>query len=105
MDLIVQKFGGSSLKDNSCLNKVANIIINEYENNKNIVVVVSAQGKMTNKLIEEEKEITKDANMREHDFLLSVGEQISAAKLSMLLQEFGYESVAFTRMAVTYNNK
>ena len=96
MDLIVQKFGGSSLKDINCLNKVADIIINEYENNKNVVVVVSAQGNMTNKLIEEEKEITKKADLREHDFLLSVGEQISAAKLSMFLQELGYEAIAYT---------
>lgn len=96
MDLIVQKFGGSSLKNIECLNKVADIIINEYENNKNVVVVVSAQGKMTNKLIEEEQEITKDSNPREHDFLLSVGEQISAAKLSMFLQKLGYEAIAYT---------
>lgn len=96
MDIIVQKFGGSSLKDIKCLNKVVDIIINEYEKGSNVVVVVSAQGNMTNKLIEEELEITKEANMREHDFLVSVGEQISAAKLSMLLQEIGYDSIAYT---------
>lgn len=96
MDLIVQKFGGSSLKDINCLNMVADIIINEYEKSKNVVVVVSAQGNTTNKLIEEELEITNEANLREHDFLISVGEQISAAKLSMLLQNIGYDAIAYT---------
>ena len=106
MDLIVQKFGGSSLKDITCLNKVADIIINEYENNKDVVVVVSAQGKMTNKLLEEELEITRDSNLREHDFLVSVGEQISAAKLSMLLQEIGYDAIAYTgwQLPIITNN-
>lgn len=107
MDIIVQKFGGSSLKDIECLNKVAQIIINEYENNRNVVIVVSAQGKMTNKLIEEEKEITNNPNLREHDFLVSVGEQISAAKLSLYLQEQGYDAISFNAFQlpiITNNN-
>ena len=95
MDTIIQKFGGSSLKNIDCLNKVTEIITNDYENNKNVVVVVSAQGKTTNKLIDEEKEITANANREEHDLLVSVGEQISVAKLSLLLQEMGYNTSTY----------
>ena len=95
MDTIIQKFGGSSLKNIDCLNKVTEIITNDYENNKNVVVVVSAQGKTTNKLIHEEEEITKNANKEEHDLLVSVGEQISVAKLSLLLQETGYKTSTY----------
>lgn len=106
MEIIVQKFGGSSLENNECLKRVARIIINEYENNKNIVVVVSAQGKMTNNLIEEERTITTNPSLREHDFLVSAGEQISAAKLSMILQEEGYDAVAYNgfQLPIITNN-
>ena len=96
MDTIVIKFGGSSVADNEKLRLVADKIIKLYEENYNIVVVVSAQGKTTDKLISEAKELSHKPNKRELDTLLSVGEQISAAKLSILLNELGYGSVAFT---------
>lgn len=96
MDTIVIKFGGSSVADNEKLRLVANKIIKLYEENNNIVVVVSAQGKTTDKLINEAKELSRKPHKRELDILLSVGEQISAAKLAILLNELGYGSVAFT---------
>lgn len=96
MDTIVVKFGGSSVADNDKLKLVANKVIKLYEESKNIVVVVSAQGKTTDKLIKEAKELSSKPNKREMDVLLSVGEQISAAKLAILLNELGYEAISFT---------
>lgn len=93
MEVIVQKFGGSSVADKEKLKQVASKIIKEADNNK-IVVVVSAQGKTTDKLILEEREITNNANPREHDVLVSVGEQITIAKLAMVLQSMGYKAVS-----------
>ena len=58
MDTIVLKFGGSSLADNEKLKMVAEKIIGLYQKNHNIVVVVSAQGKTTDKLISEAKELS-----------------------------------------------
>lgn len=96
MGIIVQKFGGSSVADNSKLLNVCNHIIKEYNKNNKIVVVVSAQGKTTDKLVEEEKTISKNPNEREHDVLLSVGEQITIAKLAIYLNELGYNAISYT---------
>lgn len=93
---IVLKFGGSSVADNHKLNIVADKIIELYENNNNIVVVVSAQGKTTDKLIEEAYSITKIPNSREMDVLLSTGEQITIAKLAILLENRGYSAISLT---------
>ena len=96
MDTIVVKFGGSSVADNEKLKIVADKIIKLYDKDNNIVVVVSAQGKTTDKLIKEAKELSNKPNKRELDSLLSVGEQISATKLAILLKELGYEAISFT---------
>ena len=96
MDTIVVKFGGSSVADNEKLKIVADKIIKLYEEDNNIVVVVSAQGKTTDKLIKEAKELSNNPDKRELDSLLSVGEQISAAKLAILLKELGYEAISLT---------
>ena len=96
MDTIVVKFGGSSVADNEKLNKVARRIIKFYDENYNVVVVVSAQGKTTDKLIKEAEELSLKPDQREMDVLLSVGEQISASKLSILLQYLGYKSISLT---------
>lgn len=95
-DIIVLKFGGSSVADNEKLKIVAKKIINMYEKNNNIVVILSAQGKMTDKLIEEAKELAKNAEKREMDALISCGEQMSAAKLSILLNSLGYKAISLT---------
>lgn len=85
MDTIVLKFGGSSVADNEKLKIVAKKIIKLYEKENRIVVVVSAQGKTTDNLIKEAKTLSKELPSRELDSLLSSGEQISSAKLSILL--------------------
>ncbi len=96
MDTIVMKFGGSSVADNDRLKLVANKIIDLYNKNNNIVVILSAQGKTTDKLIEEALELSKNTKDREMDMLLSCGEQISIAKLSILLNEMGYNAISLT---------
>ena len=96
MDTIVLKFGGSSVADTEKLQTVANKIIKIYEEENNVVVVVSAQGKTTDGLIKQAEEISLHPNKREMDVLLSVGEQITIAKLAILLNYLGYESISFT---------
>lgn len=95
MGIIVQKFGGSSVADKEKLLNVCRHTIKEYEKNNKVVVVVSAQGKTTDKLVEEEKEISINPSKREHDVLLSVGEQITIAKLTIYLKELGYDAISF----------
>ena len=96
MDTIVLKFGGSSVSDNINLNIVAKKIIELKEKGNNIICVVSAQGKTTDKLIKEAKELSAVPNEREMDALLSTGEQISASKLAILLNMLGYKAISLT---------
>lgn len=96
MDTIVMKFGGSSVADNDKLKLVANKIIDLYDKENNIVVILSAQGKTTDKLIEEALELSENTEDREMDMLLSSGEQISIAKLSILLNGMGYKAISLT---------
>lgn len=95
-DLIVLKFGGSSVATNEKLQLVAKKITKLYDENKKIIVVLSAQGKTTDKLIEEAKELSSNITDRELDALLSCGEQMSIAKLSILLNYLGYPAVSLT---------
>ena len=94
--IVVLKFGGSSVADNLKLKIVAKKIIEFYENNKKVVVVVSAQGKTTDKLLQEAKELSNFPDDREMDVLLSTGEQISMSKLAILLNRLGYKAISLT---------
>ena len=96
MDTIVMKFGGSSVADNDRLKLVANKIIDLYDKGNNIVVILSAQGKTTDKLIQEALELSENTEDREMDMLLSSGEQISISKLSILLNSMGYKAISLT---------
>lgn len=96
METIVLKFGGSSLADNIKLNIVANKIIDFYNKKNRVIVVVSAQGKTTDSLIKESKELALEPDKREMDVLLSTGEQISISKLAILLKKLGYNAVSLT---------
>ena len=96
MDTVVLKFGGSSVADNIKLNIVAEKIKSFYEERKKVVVVVSAQGKMTDSLIKEAMSLSSIPNERELDVLLSTGEQISMAKLSILLNRLGMPAISLT---------
>lgn len=96
METIVLKFGGSSLSDNIKLNIVANKIAEFYNQDKKVVVIVSAQGKTTDNLIKEAKELCYTPSSREMDVLLSTGEQVSISKLSILLNRLEYPAVSLT---------
>jgi len=96
MDTIVLKFGGSSVSDNINLNIVAKKIIELKEEGNNIICVVSAQGKTTDNLIKDAKELSAVPNEREMDALLSTGEQISASKLAILLNMLGHKAISLT---------
>lgn len=96
METIVIKFGGSSVADNNKLQLVANKVIKLYDEDNNIVVVVSAQGKKTDQLIKEAEELALKPDKREMDALISVGEQISASKLAILLNYLGYQAISLT---------
>lgn len=96
MDTVVLKFGGSSVADNIKLNIVAEKIKSFYEENKKVVVVVSAQGKTTDELIKEAMSLSSIPNERELDVLLSTGEQISMAKVAILLNRLGMPAISLT---------
>ena len=94
---IVLKFGGSSVADNIKLNVVAEKIISLKKNEaENIAVVVSAQGKTTDRLIKEAQELSAVPEERELDMLLSTGEQVTISKLSILLNRKGCKTVSLT---------
>lgn len=95
-EIVVLKFGGSSLANNDKLALVARKITKIYEKNKKVVVVLSAQGKTTDNLLEEVKQISAKHYPREISSLLSTGEQISITKLSILLNYMGYPAVSLT---------
>ena len=96
MDTVVLKFGGSSVADNIKLNLVADKIKEFYNNKNRVVAVVSAQGKTTDNLIKEASTLSSMPNEREMDVLLSTGEQVSMAKLSILLNRDNIPTVSLT---------
>ena len=96
MGLVVQKYGGSSVKDAERVMNVANRIVNTYKEGNNVVVVVSAQGDTTDDLIEKAKEINPNASKREMDMLLATGEQISISLLAMAIEKLGCPVVSMT---------
>lgn len=96
MDIVVQKYGGTSVGSIDKIKAVARRVIAEKNKGKNIVVVVSAMGKTTDHLVNLSREISKNPSKRDLDMLLSTGEQVSISLLSMAFQEYGYESISLT---------
>ena len=94
MSLIVQKFGGTSVRDAERLRNVAEIVTDTYQQGNDVVVVVSAQGDTTADLIAKAEEVNPRASKREMDMLLSSGEQISAALLAMTIEGMGFPVVS-----------
>ena len=94
MSLIVQKFGGTSVKDAERIRNVADIVTSTYKEGNDVVVVVSAQGDTTDDLIAKAAEINSHPSKREMDVLLSAGEQISASLLAMAIEGMGYPVVS-----------
>jgi aspartate kinase len=96
MALIVQKYGGTSVDSVERIQAVAQRVCKTVKAGNLVVVVVSAMGKTTDGLVKLAHEIAKNPNRREMDMLLSTGEQVSIALLSMALQELGQPAISLT---------
>ena len=96
MALIVQKYGGTSVGTAERIQAVAQRISKTVRDGNTVVVVVSAMGKTTDDLVNLAHEISSHPSRREMDMLLSTGEQISIALLSMALQEIGQPAISLT---------
>lgn len=96
MSLIVQKYGGSSVADAERIRNVARRVARNVDQGDQVVVVVSAMGKTTDQLIALARQVTPHPPEREMDMLLSTGEIVSIALLSMALQDLGYEAISLT---------
>lgn len=103
MGLIVQKFGGSSVRDAERVMNVAKIVTDTYREGNDVVVVVSAQGDTTDDLIEKAYEINQKPSKREMDMLLTSGEQISIALLSMAIEKLGCPVVSLLGWQAGFN--
>src|SRR5262245_36676264 len=96
MAVIVQKYGGSSVADLGKLKRVAERVMETRELGHHVVVVVSAMGDTTDDLLGMAKKISANPHRRELDMLLSAGERISMALLSLAIQELGGDAISFT---------
>ncbi len=96
MALIVQKYGGTSVGTVERIQSVAQRVQQTVRRGYSVVVVVSAMGKETDRLVTLAGKITESPSRREMDMLLSTGEQVSIALLSMALQERGQPAISLT---------
>ncbi|KAM3092987.1 aspartate kinase [Phormidesmis sp. 146-35] len=96
MALIVQKYGGTSVGSVDRIQAVTQRVIKTVQAGNSVVVVVSAMGKTTDGLVKLANEISVNPSRREMDMLLSTGEQVTIALLSMALQEAGQPAVSLT---------
>jgi len=93
---IVQKYGGTSVAGPAEIRRVAERIVRTAEAGNNVCVVVSAMGDTTDRLIALAREVSFDPHPREQDMLLTSGERISIALVSMAIIDLGREAVSFT---------
>ncbi len=96
MSIVVQKYGGSSVADAQKLRRVAERVMQTRASGHAVVVVVSAMGDTTDELLALAKTISPNPDRRELDMLLSAGERISMALLSMAIRELGGNAISFT---------
>ncbi|EAI9052945.1 aspartate kinase [Campylobacter upsaliensis] len=94
--LIVQKYGGTSVGDLERIKAVALRVIESVKAGNELVVVVSAMSGVTNSLIEQAEYFSKNPNGADMDMLLSSGERVTSALLSIALNEQGYKAVSFS---------
>jgi aspartate kinase len=94
--VVVQKFGGTSVADTERMKNVARRVSEAKQKGNHVVVVISALGDTTDRLVNLAYEISDAPREREMDMLLATGEQISVALLSMAMHELGYEAISFT---------
>ena len=96
MALVVQKYGGTSVGSTERIKAVAHRVVKTVQQGNSLVVVVSAMGKTTDTLVNLAKEVSTSPCRREMDMLLSTGEQVSIALLSMALKEMGQSAISLT---------
>jgi aspartate kinase len=96
MSLIVQKYGGTSVADPDRMRAVAENVAFTRRHGNDVVVVVSAMGKSTDHLVSLASQVSTNRSGREMDMLLTTGERVAAALLTMALHELGVEAVSFT---------
>jgi aspartate kinase len=96
MSIVVQKYGGSSVADTHKLQRVAQRVMETRASGHDVVVVVSAMGDTTDELLALAKTISPNPDRRELDMLLSAGERISMALLSLAIRELGGNAISFT---------
>ncbi|MEK7307116.1 MAG: aspartate kinase [Nitrospirota bacterium] len=96
MALIVQKFGGTSVGNPERIKNVARRVARTKDGGDDVVVVVSAMGGETNRLISLASQVSSDPDEREMDMLLSTGERVTIALLAMALQDMGYKARSYT---------
>jgi aspartate kinase len=96
MNIVVQKYGGTSVSNIKKIKNVVDRILRTKATGAHMVVVVSAMGHTTDRLVNLAKAVTRRPSRREMDMLLSTGEQISIALLSMAIQERGAKAISMT---------
>jgi len=96
MTVVVQKYGGSSVADVEKIRAVAERVMRTKHAGHGVVVVVSAMGDTTDELLALAKRVSANPDRRELDMLLSAGERISMALLSMAIRELGGDAISFT---------
>jgi aspartate kinase len=94
--LIVQKYGGSSVADAERIRRVAERVVETATDGTQVCVVVSAMGDTTDELLDLAAEVSASPHPRERDMLLTAGERISMALLSMAINDLGRDAVSFT---------
>ena len=95
-DLVVMKFGGTSVADTEKIKEVARRLVRAREEGRRVVGVLSAMGDTTDELIRLAHEISPRPHPREHDMLISVGERISNALCAMAVHDLGHEAISLT---------
>ncbi len=96
MGRLVQKFGGTSVADVGKIRKAAEIAVKNASEGNEVAIVVSAMGHTTDQLVSLAEEISDTPDAREMDMLLSTGEQVSIALMSMAIQSLGWQARSFT---------
>src|SRR5262249_34543078 len=96
MAVIVQKYGGTSVGEPEKIKRVARRVVETAAGGDAVCVVVSAMGHTTDGLIELAAQASPDPHPREMDMLLTAGERISMALLSMAINDLGRQAVSFT---------
>jgi len=96
MEIIVRKYGGTSLNSIAKIKKIAETTKKSINEGKKIVLVVSAMGKSTDELLKKAKMLSSHPDTRELDLLMSSGEIVSSALMSIALQELGLKAISLT---------